>query len=339
MAGRGGIGDSERGWPILRAPGPRIGGVTLVRPLIPQTAVAPDDSRDRLLRFVLNRSGVRGVLVSLDDAWQQVRERESYPEALAALLGQTCAAACLFTGHVKVEGRLAIQLRGDAALRTLFAECTRDGQVRGIALWREPLPATLGPRDLGSKALLAITIEKQGPRGEPQRYQGLVGLAGDSLAAAFEGYFQQSEQLPTRLLLAADGSRARGLMLQVLPGNSALTADADGWPRTQALFDTLGERELLGTDFALLLHRLFHEEAPESVSSQALSFGCSCSRERVGGMLLSLGRAEALAAIDPALGAVGVQCEFCGQRYRFDAVDLDLLFAGGGSEPVAGRAH
>ena len=163
--------------------------------------MATESSRDQLLRFVLARSGVRGVLVSLDEAWQQVREREDYPDALADLLGETCAAACLFTGHVKVEGRLSIQLKGDGALRTLFAECTRGGRVRGIALWHNPLPARLGPRDLGERALLAITIEKPSPQGEPVRYQGLVGLDSDTLARAFEGYFEQSEQLPTCLLL------------------------------------------------------------------------------------------------------------------------------------------
>lgn len=298
-----------------------------------------ETSRDRLLRFMLTRSGVRGVLVSLDDAWQQVREREDYPPQLATLLGQTCAAACLFTGHIKVEGRLAIQLKGEGALRTLFAECTQAGTVRGIALWNEPLPAQLGPRDLGDNALLAITIEKPGPRGEPVRYQGLVGLDSDTLAQAFEGYFQQSEQLPTRLLLASDGQRARGLMLQLLPGNSTTQADPDAWPRAQALFDTLGERELLDTGFELLLHRLFHEETPELLSDQPLAFGCSCSRERVGGMLVALGHAQAVEAIDPELGAVGVQCEFCGQRYRFDAVDIEQLFAGGGSDPASGPAH
>jgi molecular chaperone Hsp33 len=286
---------------------------------------------------VLERSGVRGVLVSLDQAWQQILDREPYPEPLSQLLGQTCAASCLFTGHIKVDGRLSVQLKGSGALRTLFAECTHAGTVRGIALWHPPLPTPLGPRDFGADALLAITVEKQGgPGGEPVRYQGLVGLDSDTLADAFEAYFRQSEQLPTRLLLAADGRRARGLMLQVLPGGHA---DPDAWPRAQALFDTLGASELLQTEFALLLHRLFHEEGAELLSSQDLRFACSCSRERVGGMLLALGREQIDGALEGDPPQLTVQCEFCAQRYRFDPVDLEQLFAGGGSESASGSAH
>ena len=294
-------------------------------------------SHDVLLRFLLGRTGVRGVMVSLDSAWQEILDREAYPEDLAGLLGETAAAAALFTGHVKVEGRLSIQLKGQGALRTLFAECTHRGTLRGLALWEGELPSPLGLAQLGEGSLLAITIEKPPlPGGESLRYQGLVALELDSLGAAFEAYFAQSEQLPTRLLLAADGRRARGLMLQVLPGADQ---DTDAWPRTQALFDTLGGAELLETPPETLLYRLFHEERPELLSQHSLAFGCSCSRERVGGMLLALGHEQALDSIDPALGAVGVQCEFCGQRYRFDPVDLEQLFAGGGIGPAAPTAH
>lgn len=296
-----------------------------------------DPCQDTLLRFLLGRSGVRGALVSLDDAWREIRRREDYPESLAALLGEAVAAAALFTGHIKIDGRLSIQLKGQGALRTLYAECSHRGQVRGIALWQPPLPPSLDLSHLGPDPLLAITIERAAPAGgEALRYQGLVALQQPSLDRAFEAYFAQSEQLPTRLLLAAGAGRARGLMLQMLPGSDA---EADAWPRTQALFDTLGSAELLASDPETLLHRLFHEEAPELLSRSALGFGCSCSRERVAGMLQALGAEQAWASIDPTLGAVGVQCEFCGQRYRFDPVDLEQLFVGGGSAPAAPTPH
>jgi molecular chaperone Hsp33 len=293
----------------------------------------PNDSMpDHLHRFLLERCGVRGVLLQLGPSWQEVQRRGAYPAGLRQLLGQTTAAAALFTGHVKVNGRLAIQLRGSGNLRTLFADCDSDGRLRAIALWQDPLPHPLGPRDLGSDALLAITIETRKPgHREPTRYQGLVGLDSDSLAHAFEAYFERSEQLPTRLLLAADEQRAAGLMLQHLPGDGQ---DPDGWTRAQALFDTLGEAELLGTDPATLLRRLFHEEDVRLLSSRPLAFGCACSRERVGGMLLALGHDEATAALGSD-DRVEITCEFCNQRYHFDRVDLEQLFAGGGSsEPT-----
>src|SRR5690606_34744090 len=188
---------------------------------------------------------------------------------------------------------------------------------------------------LGEGALLAITIENPGldPR-EPQRYQSLVALQGNGLDEAFENYFRHSEQLPTRLLLAADGQHAAGLLLQKLPGDEG---DDDGWVRAGALFDTLAHDELLATDGPALLHRLFHQEHPQLVGEKPLRFGCSCSRERVAGMLQSLGEEEARAAAEPT-GQVEVRCEFCGQEYRFPLAEFGVLFSTGpASQPAPER--
>ena len=290
---------------------------------------------DRLTRFLLPDAGVRGVRVHLDETWRQILTRaegseEAYPDGIARLLGEATVAAALFTGHAKVDGRLSVQLRGRGALRTLFAECTAAGTLRGIAQFEEDAPAPHGLADLGPDPILAITIENPSPRGrEPQRYQGLVPLEGADLRSAFEHYFQQSEQLPTRLLLVADDHGAAGLMLQKLPGDAG---DDDGWTRACALFDTLSGAELLALPGPTLLHRLFHEEAPELLGERELRFGCSCSRERVEAMLVSLGRDEAEAAV--ADGVASVRCEFCGQRYAFTADDIAGLFAPPPSAPV-----
>ncbi|TQM17550.1 molecular chaperone Hsp33 [Pseudoxanthomonas sp. 3HH-4] len=285
--------------------------------------VTADATADTLTRFLLPAAGVRGVAVRLDDTWQAVAGQDAYPPAARELLGEASAAAVLFTGHTKVDGRLSIQLRSSGALRTLFAECTAAGTVRGIVQMPEEQDAPRDLRDLGDDALLAITIENPGldPR-EPQRYQSLVGLRASRLAEAFEDYFRQSEQLPTRLLLAADGDRACGLMLQKLPGDEG---DVDGWNRAGALFDTLGETELLGVPTRDLLHRLFHEEAPQILTERPVRFGCSCSRERVESMLQSLGEEEATAAL--ADGVAEVRCEFCGQQYRFTPSEIAELFS------------
>jgi len=277
---------------------------------------------DTLTRFLLPAAGVRGVAVRLDDAWRTIAGRSDYPPAACELLGEATAAAVLFTGHTKVDGRLSVQLRSRGALRTLFAECTAAGTVRGIVQLADHVDAPRDLRHLGDDALLAITIENPGldPR-EPQRYQSLVSLDASRLAEAFEDYFRQSEQLPTRLLLSADGRRTAGLMLQKLPGDEG---HADGWNRAGALFDTLGEVELLDVPSRDLLHRLFHEEQPEILAEQSVHFGCSCSRERVAGMLRSLGREEAGAALTD--GVAEVRCEFCGQRYLFTPDQIGELF-------------
>ncbi|SDQ97586.1 molecular chaperone Hsp33 [Pseudoxanthomonas sp. CF385] len=266
---------------------------------------------------------MRGVAVRLDDTWRTVSGRAEYPAAAHELLGEAIAASVLFTGHTKVDGRLSIQLRSQGALRTLFAECTAAGTVRGIVQLQEGQDAPRDLRDLGEDALLAITIENPGldPR-EPQRYQSLVSLQSSRLAEAFEDYFRQSEQLPTRLLLAVDEGRACGLMLQKLPGDEG---DADGWNRAGALFDTLREPELLALPTRELLHRLFHEESLQILTERPVRFGCSCSRERVASMLQSLGEEEATAAL--ADGVAEVRCEFCGQEYRFSPAQIAELFS------------
>lgn len=282
------------------------------------------ETSDLLVRFLLPEAGVRGAHVRLAGSWREILSHGRPRPAAARLLGEACVAAALFTGHVKIDGRLSIQLRSQSTLRTLFAECTAAGTLRGIAQVEDGHDAPTDLSQLGADALLAITIENPGldPR-EPQRYQSLVALQGNSLDEAFESYFRHSEQLPTRLLLAADGEHAAGLLLQKLPGDAG---DDDGWVRAGALFDTLERDELLATDGPELLHRLFHEEHPELVGEKPLRFGCSCSRERVANMLQSLGEEEARAAAE-ATGQVEVRCEFCGQEYRFPLAEFGVLFA------------
>ena len=279
-----------------------------------------DTSPDRLTRFLLEQAGVRGVHVRLDDTWAQIRARAEYPDDVAGLLGEAVAASALFTGHVKVDGRLSVHLRGTGA-----------GTLRGIATLAEgALPGTHGLDSLGADAVLAITIENPGARGqEPARYQGLVGLDADTLekgglSAAFEGYFRQSEQLPTRLLLGASGEQVAGLMLQKLPGDEG---DLDGWERASALFETLAAAELLHTPAETLLHRLFHEDGVRMLGDKPLQFACSCSRERVSSMLESLGEEEARAAAEGNAGIAEIRCEFCGETYGYTAQEVAALFA------------
>lgn len=282
---------------------------------------------DRLSRFLLQTAGVRGVRVHLREAWRAVRANGPYPPAIEELLGEACVASALFTGHAKVDGRLSVQLRASGPLRTLFAECTASGTIRGIARYEgDGTGVSRDLRALGDDALLAITIENPSPHGEPNRYQGLVGLTSESLSGAFEDYFRQSEQLPTRVLLAVDGDEAAGLMIQKLPGD---TGDDDGWNRVSLLFDTLSTEELLGWPADVLLARLFPEDAPQLLGERPLVFGCSCSRARVEGMLASLGAEEARAAVVD--GEARVTCEFCGRVYVFTAGEVEHLLAG----PVA----
>ena len=280
--------------------------------------------------FLLPDAGVRGAHVRLDAAWREIIARNDDPTAVRDLLGQAVAATALLTAHTKVDGRLSVQLRGHGALRSLFAECTAARTVRGLVRLDEdasPEAASaeaLDLRQLGGDAVMAITIENPTPSGEPVRYQGLVPLEAPTLAGAFEDYFRQSEQLPTRLLLAADGERATGLLLQKLPASEA---DGDGWDRIEQLFSTLDAAELQSVDASTLLHRLFHQENLQELGQRDLQFGCSCSRERVAEVLFTLGRDEAMAAVDAGSnGEAEIRCEFCGERYHFNAEQIGALF-------------
>lgn len=282
---------------------------------------------DVMHRFLLERAGVRGTLVRLGSAWREVAGRAEYPQALQSLLGQGLVASALLTGNIKLDGALSLELKSAGALRLLFAECTDEGRLRGLARWTDPLPESLA-LDALPEAIMAITI---GNVERGQRYQGLVDLQQPTLAGSLENYFVQSEQLPARIMLVADGEHAVGLMLQKMPdeGGHAAAEDDDAWNRIMHLTATLSDEELLGTSPDELLYRLYHEESVRLFEPRTLAFGCSCGRERVSAMLRSLGRDEVEAALQARNDEIEVICEFCAQRYHFDRIDAEHLLSEG----------
>lgn len=292
----------------------------------------PTVVHDQLHRFLLERAGVRGALVHLGPAWREVAARGDYPQPLRDLLGQALAASALLTAHIKLQGSLSIELKSQGPLRLLFAECSDAGRVRGLARWQAPLPE---PLDLGAQpgALLAITL---GSVEHGTRYQGLVGVRSAPFTALLEDYFAQSEQLPTRIVLASGANGAAGLLLQQLPGERG---DDDAWNRIGHLTATLDEAELLALSAAELLRRLYHEETPRLLGASPLGFGCGCSRDRVEAVLRALGREEAEAALAASGGMVEVTCEFCDARYRFDPVDVERVVSISPSAPASATPH
>ncbi len=292
----------------------------------------PTTAHDQLHRFLLERAGVRGALVRLGPSWREVAGRGDYPQPLRDLLGQALAASALLTAHIKLQGSLSIELKSQGPLRLLFAECSDAGHIRGLARWQAPLPE---PLDLGAQpgALLAITL---GSVEQGTRYQGLVSVRSAPFAALLEDYFAQSEQLPTRIVLASGADGAAGLLLQQLPGERG---DDDAWNRIGHLTATLGEDELLALPAAELLRRLYHEETPRLLGASPLGFGCGCSRDRVEAVLRALGREEVEAALAASGGMVEVTCEFCDARYRFDPVDVARVVSASPSAPASDTPH
>ena len=294
---------------------------------------------DVLYRFMLERAGVRGVLVRLSDSWREVAGRADYPSAVRTLLGQSLAASALLTGQIKFDGALSLELKSRGDLRLLFAECTDRGRLRGLARHQED--TAFGEAiDLSAQpgATLAITI---GNVETGRRYQGLVDLDRPDLPGALEGYFERSEQLPARMLLAVDDDLAAGLLLQKLPaeGGTGTPGDADGWDRVGHLTATLGERELLELPVQDVLYRLYHEERVRLFEPSPLAFGCSCSAQRVEAMLRALGNEEAQAAMQANDGVVEVTCEFCAAQYRYDRVDVERVFSEVPAAPASSSSH
>lgn len=289
-------------------------------------------SNDHLHRFLLEHAGVRGVLVRLTDSWHEVAARADYPAPLRNLLGQALAASALLTGNVSFKGSLSLQLKAAGPVKLLFAQCEYD-QVRGLAQWNGTVPQPLQLDQL-QQPLLVVTLEHEDGR----RQQGLIPVENGSFAELVEHYFDRSEQLPTRIVMAVSEQRCAALLLQRVATGGGHGADPDAWNRVLHLTATLSDDELLNLPAETLLTRLYHEETVRLLETRALRFGCRCSRERVGAVLISLGRLEAQAAVQ-ADGRVEVTCEFCNRHYHFDQVDLELLFRDGGTAAPASRTH
>jgi molecular chaperone Hsp33 len=313
-----------------------------------------------LHKFLFEGLPVRGMLVRLTDAWVEVLTRRhsagDYPVPVRDLLGEMAAAAVLMQSNIKFNGALILQMQGDGPVPLAVAEVQPDLSLRATANVDGPVPDDARLEALVNvhgQGRCAITLDPKGRARGQQPYQGLVALHGDqgeplqALSQVLEHYMLQSEQLDTRLVLAADGQIAAGLLIQRLPvqGAGNLAGQASGGARNEDeiglnehynriahLAATLKREELLTLDAPTILRRLFWEEDLRLFEPQTPRFACTCSRERVAGMLRSLGRDEVDGLIAER-GEAEVACEFCGLKYRFDAIDAAGLF-----EPLAAQA-
>jgi molecular chaperone Hsp33 len=300
-----------------------------------------------LHRFVFDGAPVRGLLVRLSDSWREMLNRRAAspdPAPVRTLLGEMAAAGVLMQSNIKFNGALILQIFGDGPVKLAVTEVQPDLTFRATASVVGEVDA-----DAGLQALLnvnghgrcAITLDPLDRNAGQQPYQGVVPLHGDRreplqrLSQVLEHYMLQSEQLDTRLVLAADDSVAAGLLIQRLPveGLSRVSGERnedqiglnEDFNRIAHLSATLTRDELLTLDADKLLHRLFWEEKLLRLGIQHPRFACRCARERVRGMLLGLG-ADEVRGIVAERGEVEVGCEFCGRQYRFDAVDVGQMF-------------
>ncbi len=287
------------------------------------------------MKFAFSGAQVRGELVQLGTAWREMIAHRQYPPAVMRVLGEMVAAAALLATNIKFNGALVMQVYGDGPLQLLVVECQSDLALRATAKVRdEPIADHISLQDLmnrNGRGRFSITLDPKDPLPGQQPYQGIVALEGNSVAEVLQTYMRQSEQLETRLWLASNDSTVAGLLLQRLPGDGgkdvALPNDA-AWEHLLALARTVTSEELLQLSPEDVSHRLFWQEILEHYPRLTPRFQCTCSRERIAKMLISLGQEE-VESIIAEQGSVSVTCEFCGRKYSFDPVDAAHLFAGG----------
>jgi molecular chaperone Hsp33 len=315
---------------------------------------------DELHKFLFEGLPVRGMLVRLGPAWREAMQRRAaqgaYPAPVRVLLGEMAAAATLMQANIKFKGSLVLQVFGDGPVKLAVAEVQPDlafratATVAGAVADDARLAALL---NVHGKGRCAITLDPLDRSGGAQPYQGVVGLRGDAgeplqaLAEVLEHYMLQSEQLDTRLLLAANDDCAAGLLIQRLPvegqGNLERAQREDeiglneAFNRIALLSQTLTREELLTLDAETLLRRLYWEEDLRRFAPLQPRFACRCSRERVGGMLRGLG-ADEVQGILAERDEVEIGCEFCGLQYRFDRVDVGELFTPERDQPPGSAA-
>ncbi|MEP0356117.1 MAG: Hsp33 family molecular chaperone HslO [Paraglaciecola sp.] len=290
---------------------------------------------DQLHRYLFNQGNVRGELVRLQSSYQAILDSYPYPPVIQKLLGELMAATSLLTATLKFKGDIAIQVQGKGPLNYAVINGTDKQQMRGVARWNEELtelPEAFN--ELVQKGVLVITITPE--KGE--RYQGMVSLDKPTLAECIEGYFQQSEQLATKVILRTQftgaESKACGMFLQVLPTSSAATDQDDtDFGHLSTLTETIKDDELFALPVADILHRLYHQEDIELFDPTEVIFKCSCSKERSAQALISVSKEELLDIVAKD-GDIKMNCQYCHAEYRFDGIDVESIHAGTFSLPV-----
>jgi molecular chaperone Hsp33 len=309
-----------------------------------ETLMTPN--RDRVRRFIFENQPVRGHWVRLEDAWRELRAHSDYPPAVTELLGEAVVASVLLAATLKFRGTLTFQLQGNGAVRLLVAQCTHDFRVRAVARCDDSSAVTLSTdargripfRDLvGAEGRVTVTVEADE---KSLRYQGIVPLSGNSLAESLETYFASSEQLPTRVLLAADESHGTGILVQKLPEAAASEAEevAEAWAGAERGMAQLSPHGLRQDSVEELLAQGFPGRDLRLFRGAPVRFECRCSHGRVSGLLRALG-AEEVRDVLREQGAVTVTCEFCHRPYRFEPADVEALFADSGSVESSDSIH
>ena len=277
--------------------------------------------QDQMHRYLFENYAVRGELVTVSDTWKQITDGNNYPQPVQKILGELLVATSLLTATLKFDGDITVQLQGDGPLNLAVINGNNRQEMRGVARLKGDIAPESSLKEMVGNGYLIITITPA----QGERYQGVVGLEGETLAECLEDYFMRSEQLPTRLFIRtgeAEGQPgAGGILLQVLP---AQDANPDDFTHLATLTETIKTEELLGLPANEVLWRLYHQEEVTLYDPEDVRFHCTCSHERCGEVLRTLPEAE----VDQILaedGKIDMHCDYCGNHYIYDAVDIAAI--------------
>ncbi|MGR5096234.1 Hsp33 family molecular chaperone HslO [Vibrio maritimus] len=281
-----------------------------------------------LNRYLFEELSVRGELVQMDTAYQEILSSKEYPAPLQKLLGDLLVSTSLLTATLKFEGSITMQLQGDGPVSLAVINGDHNQKLRGVARWEGDIADDATIHDMMGKGYLVITITPD--KGE--RYQGVVGLEGDNLSEVLEGYFERSEQLKTRLWIRTgefEGKpHAAGMMLQVMPDGTGTPEDFE---HLEQLTDTIKDEELFGLDANTLLYRLYNQDKVQVFEPKEVEFFCGCSRERSANAIVTVAQEEIFEIIAEE-GQVALHCDYCGTTYAFDEAEVKALYAEANSD-------
>lgn len=280
----------------------------------------PMKEPDTLQRFIFEHANIRGEIVHIENTFQTIMNQRDYPPMVKNLLGEAIVSCLLLASSIKFEGSLNLQFQGDARLPLLLVQCDHLLNIRAFAKYTEGLEIIdYATAFLQGQMVLTISQDNQ-----TQVYQSMVPIQATSMSENLMAYFAQSEQIASRVWLAVNDQMAAGMLLQLMPGQDTLQRE-QFWEYAVQLGQTVSEEELLSLDNQTLLFRLYHETEIRLFETRATRFKCRCNQEKMNQVIKTLGEEDANALLKER-GLIEIGCDFCNQKYNFDAIDITLMF-------------
>lgn len=275
---------------------------------------------DTLQRFMFEHASIRGEIAHLENTYLTIINQRPYPPMVKQLLGEALISCLLLAGSIKFEGQLSLQFQGDVRLPLLLVQCDHDLNLRAMTKFKQNISADEYTQSF-LQGQMVLNINQYN---KTQTYQSIVPVTSTSMSDNLTNYFLNSEQITTKVWLAAGENRAAGMLLQLMPGQNTQQRE-EFWAYATHIGETITEQELLTLENEVLLYRLYHETELRLFEARAVQFQCSCSKDNMQQMLRVLGKEEA-EKMATEQGEIEVRCDFCNSEFRFDAIDVTMLF-------------